>query len=760
MPNKDINRSSENLKKIPEDIRNNIDVEKLNLSNNKIVEFPEWIGELKNLTELNLSGNCIKKIPDTIRHLNLLTKLDLSHNSLEKLPTDLGNLKYLSVLNLEANQFKVFPESIADLANIVNLNLQNNQLKEIPVWIENLDHLTHLQLRNNELNTFPFEILEEGNNDMICNWLTSERDTLRTARLVMLGGEQVGKTALSQILASQKIGCMQTQTRRTTTTNTLSILPWKISLNNQSFSFHLDIWDFKGNKTGKLLFQLLDARSSIYLYVMDCNQITSCDEQYLPSWLDLMSSSVSYGYRNVTKRVILPIINRIDATQDYLLKITEESHVIKKIWQHSTIKKLIPISALKNQGLTKLKENIEEAIPSIWTNILTEQHKNNWLAIITTLKSQTANYLKLRIFQRICRHNAVYGEEITLLLKILHRLGIIIYEAEDTILSKYVILSQSWIEKALSTFLEYQQNHNKTGFFTHKGLIQAWDGHKKAEAILILKQLFIQYGICYEIEPMTKYLIPFFLPVAPKTSNSKKEVLSITLTFRYKNFMPLMVFHQFIIDLYEYVDPKQYYLNKATVSIQKTTIEIIENPKAKEIKVRFQGNNIKSGIKLILERFEKINQKLLTTATYNTYIQYQDGKENEYEYDDLQQRLTNGIKEIYCRVIKNNIPIRGLLEGEHDSFKKKPKEMTKKTLIEEIIHHLEENQHEELVIYLKRLINYLTTNDLKNRTIILIAQYNELKQQYWNDEMTYEEKKKEQAKINRRTLKLLDDVKK
>ncbi|MFX1238536.1 MAG: leucine-rich repeat domain-containing protein [Promethearchaeota archaeon] len=104
------------------------------------------------IVHLAIFQNYIPKLPDNIGELEDLEKINLKYNSLTSLPESFGNLKKLKELDLSDNQLTSLPESFVNLTSITKLNLINNQLIEIPTQLWALKELTDLDLSGNPLN--------------------------------------------------------------------------------------------------------------------------------------------------------------------------------------------------------------------------------------------------------------------------------------------------------------------------------------------------------------------------------------------------------------------------------------------------------------------------------------------------------------------------------------------------------------------------------------------------------------------------------
>ena len=146
------------IKEIPPEIGQLGSLEWLGLNNNQIREIPAQIGRLRNLRELYLYGNQIKEIPSEIGQLGDLQKVYLQNNQIREIPPEIGRLRNLRELSLSNNQISVIPAQIGQLRNLRELYLSDNKIREIPPEIGQLVNLRSLDLDNNQLTQLPVSL--------------------------------------------------------------------------------------------------------------------------------------------------------------------------------------------------------------------------------------------------------------------------------------------------------------------------------------------------------------------------------------------------------------------------------------------------------------------------------------------------------------------------------------------------------------------------------------------------------------------------
>ncbi|CAK9328561.1 unnamed protein product [Citrullus colocynthis] len=144
--------SSMNLEKIPYFLRNQKNLNYLDLSNNQIGgKIPEWVSELGGLSVLDLSHNLLSsgiELPLAMPNLN---SVYLDFNLFNKLPVPMllpSTMEYFSVSNNEVNG-NVHP-SICQATNLTYLDLSHNSLSgALPSCLSSITNLDILLLKSN-----------------------------------------------------------------------------------------------------------------------------------------------------------------------------------------------------------------------------------------------------------------------------------------------------------------------------------------------------------------------------------------------------------------------------------------------------------------------------------------------------------------------------------------------------------------------------------------------------------------------------------
>jgi len=181
----ELNISSNELTRIPDDLSNLKSLKRLNLGENLLDRVPEQLGNWwPSLESLNLSGNKLSELPSSLCKLCNLKRLYLNDNKLtfDGLPAALGKLHQLEVFMAARNELELIPESIFRCGKLKKLSLASNKLITLPDTIHLLYDLEVLDLSNNpDLIMPPKPTLDSARNSEFYNIDFSLNTQLRLA---------------------------------------------------------------------------------------------------------------------------------------------------------------------------------------------------------------------------------------------------------------------------------------------------------------------------------------------------------------------------------------------------------------------------------------------------------------------------------------------------------------------------------------------------------------------------------------------------
>jgi Leucine-rich repeat (LRR) protein len=98
-------------------------------------------GGAERLTWLNLGSNQLTRLPPDVRRLKRVTMLSLEGNPLGAVPPEAFGLAELSVLDLCGTGLTSLPAEVGGLARLEELNLNGNALTDLPPELARLSEL-------------------------------------------------------------------------------------------------------------------------------------------------------------------------------------------------------------------------------------------------------------------------------------------------------------------------------------------------------------------------------------------------------------------------------------------------------------------------------------------------------------------------------------------------------------------------------------------------------------------------------------------
>ncbi|XP_052278678.1 leucine-rich repeat serine/threonine-protein kinase 1-like isoform X2 [Dreissena polymorpha] len=388
-PMKTLDVSSNQLERFP----TNIDVfwsaslQVLNISNNKLDSLDEGIVKLGVLTDLNASNNTIERLPSaTIWKCGHLHCLNLKHNQLGIRITSPNRNRLFAVLkrtsrtNSESENAPEFPESLS--VCLKELRLADNNLDCFPPSIFKLGSLEILDLSDNPLiRILPRELgllknlsLLKMKNvrptvpDNLSSLFTEEGtdtrklvaallDKLRGSRpchivkAVLLGKKDKGKTTLMNKLA-HKDGVVREHVR--------SVVREEITLSYKRPEIKLHVWDVPGDEVFTLVHHSLFTRHSLYILVWDFWSIAE-EADKIRTWINNIKVS-SEHFKIV---LVGTFTDRFPPSElDKALE-SVQATLSLKLEHTGVVPVLCPVSCIKNEGLSVLKEQLYKVCASM-----------------------------------------------------------------------------------------------------------------------------------------------------------------------------------------------------------------------------------------------------------------------------------------------------------------------------------------------------------------------------------------------------------
>lgn len=110
------------LEYLPDELRNFIHLQVLDLQKNKLKELPDYIKTFEELKEINAEKNLLEYFPVQICSLTKLTHLRLGRNYFENLPDCIGNVSTLEYMDFYDTPIRELPQSLDRLKNLKEID--------------------------------------------------------------------------------------------------------------------------------------------------------------------------------------------------------------------------------------------------------------------------------------------------------------------------------------------------------------------------------------------------------------------------------------------------------------------------------------------------------------------------------------------------------------------------------------------------------------------------------------------------------------
>ncbi|MBU2928202.1 COR domain-containing protein [Winogradskyella psychrotolerans] len=148
-----------------------------------------------NVIELYLNGLNLKKIPEEIFDLKNLQRLDVVNNALTHIPEKLSELSKLNTLYFFTNQITEIPDEVLFMKSLKKLDIHNNPLNSIPLEVLESKRSNNLTAIRDYVNS-----LKHGTK------------SLNEIKVIIVGDGGSGKTSLQKLLTKEKFNPQESQT--------------------------------------------------------------------------------------------------------------------------------------------------------------------------------------------------------------------------------------------------------------------------------------------------------------------------------------------------------------------------------------------------------------------------------------------------------------------------------------------------------------------------------------------------------------------
>ena len=544
-------------------------LQSLSLGDNKVGEAgARAIAEkLTNLQSLDLSQNNVgeagaRAIAEKLTNLQTLS---LSQNNVGEagaraIAEKLTNLQTLSLSS--NNVGDAGARAIAEkLTNLQSLSLYNCQLTDesVRLLIESLPNLRTITLQGNKSLRLPSELVGWNTDaaklrDYIRRLKSEGKRKLNEAKLIIVGNEAVGKTALVNYLIRSQPCSDTDKTLGLQIEERIEVSRWEMSRDGQTGEpLKLNVWDFGGQEVTRETHKLFLTARSLYLVVLEARRENAADaESVLHDWMR------SIRHRGGETVPVIVVINKSEGDRELRLDET----TLKKTYP---IRAFIRTSCRDGKGIPELRQTIIETIRKEIPQASAE-FPVSYFEVKEKLRevAKQVHSFDLGRFTNICRdvQNPVASDdEQRRLLELLVDIGVVIQHRGTT------LLDPNWLTTAIYRILTHADVVKESGRLRvdDLGRLLAAMQRQKDEPLTVIRypQNCWQYiidqtvhcGLSFEIpdQPGT-YLMPEQLsPNAIDTGLDRKDDANV-LRFRYVyDNIPKGLFPRFIVQMHRYL---------------------------------------------------------------------------------------------------------------------------------------------------------------------------------------------------------------
>jgi GTPase SAR1 family protein/predicted transcriptional regulator YdeE len=667
----------------------------------------------KKVEFLDLSRNNFTQFSYMGESLPSLKVLDMSYNqaTIEEFVLSSEAFPHLECLFLHSSLIKQL-EIFGTFPRLRTIDVSQNQLTTFSLALADSNYfpcMESLYLYGNPISNLPKEVFDKERANVweevsiLLRSLQKDRVAyLHEAKMILIGNGEVGKTSIRLKLIDKQAKLPEIHERTqgldidfVNTYSVKNILP-EVSQLQEPIDFQLHIWDFGGQGRYREVQQLFCSRKSLYLYVTAPDDAPSNDDYVgFEYWLS-MSNAFNYDEETQRHSPIIHIINKIDK-KDYEV---DNAH-IKAIF--GNVKDFIKISCQTLKGFDNLEKVIREELPNISKDIFSNQFSQKWLNVKEALEEKQKDYhITYATYLEICHKNDITEiKEAETLLKILDRMGYVIYFGQNPLLRDWIVLNPLWVKDAIYKVLDSPFIRNGELYQNLFPII--WEKYNAPKPNLIKKlwdkivgtqkyteeehqnllRLMLTYELCYEQKDNrgeTYYIVPALLGEKPAIPAFYQD-FDIELQFNYIPFLPAGTANKLMVRLHSYILNNWKWKNGMILlypSDNKPTAEVIEVWREKAVYVRLKGEQKQNLYRLIYQTLADLNQNLKETKFLHQL---------EFEVKALHRGKYKAIEDL--QDIRDNEKYAFLWQEEHSKLLREESDKEKNRKIKAILNAIE-----------------------------------------------------------------------
>jgi hypothetical protein len=140
------------MDRIPDEVLKNKQLKMIYLRGNNLKEIPNELKEFAYLNTLDLGYNQFSTVPEVLKSMKGLKKLDLQSNDIAEVDIKSGAFEGIEQLNLSKNKLKKLPEAFKNLKSLKSLDVSGNEIEEMNDVASSLSGAVNLNILGNKIN--------------------------------------------------------------------------------------------------------------------------------------------------------------------------------------------------------------------------------------------------------------------------------------------------------------------------------------------------------------------------------------------------------------------------------------------------------------------------------------------------------------------------------------------------------------------------------------------------------------------------------
>ncbi|NOT10704.1 MAG: hypothetical protein HOP23_02545 [Methylococcaceae bacterium] len=620
-------------------------LQRLNVWNTQVVDLAPLSG-LTNLQRLNAWNTKVADLSPLSSLVNL-QELSIAKTPVADL-SPLSTLTNLKRLNLSKTQ-------VSDLSPLLPLIKANLQVR----WSPSIDFTDGIYVQECPLINPPIEIVEQGNAAII-NFFNEMAiqgtDHLYEAKMLIIGEGGAGKTTLLRRLYQP----WKDLPDENETTKGIAIHRHDFEMLNGQ-NFRLNVWDFGGQEIYHATHQFFLTKRSLYVLLDD----TRKDDKTV--------HDAGFKYW-------LEVVDLLGGHSPVLIFQNEKGGRSKTIDGSGIMAKFSNVNGIYRGNLEdldsveSLRKDLEfyaQKLPHIG-----EEMPAKWVLIRADIEQQA----KERAFISQQDYFDIYGKHLEFdrgkalyLSRFLHDLGVFLHFQDEPLLSRTVILQNTWATEAVFKILDDEIVKQNLGHFDRADYQRVWQDSVYADMHLELLVLMQKFELCYRL-PDTyadSWLAPQLLPPSkPEALIDWQQPGNLTLRYRYE-FLPKGIVSRLIVRMHRFIKrPDLSWISGAVFEHGGTEVLAEVPANGGEIVLRATGPERKELLSVISADLDALNNNFHGLKDLvRKWVPCQCSRccqLTEPEFFDqkrLLQRKIDGKLKIECPASYENVDVLELLDG-------------------------------------------------------------------------------------------------